>query len=750
MASGIVDGASPGSIDNIMDEEEDQLMEDYLGAAVNDDNLESPTKSLNANQQIVQQKLNYNTISNSSGSPNQNEDVHMQSASKQQTLNFNDENYRSSPSQLKNNPRQNDIQFQDYLGNNKKSNFQQQQQQLNDVDQLMRVLNNKNSVNSNHQRNQNDLHNNDVKQINLFSSSSPGNNVNNLVDGNNLEFNLGINDDEETRSFIPARDYQQNFNDLDSKMDQQSEINEDNMFPQYQNDLTNNNLTTNGDQNEDLIDRAITKLKYHLLSFGYPDPGNMRSNKKKDIKLRIKCMAAILKQRQKDLDYRQNIDQKLSRLQYDKEMFEDKHKKAVARCQEMEKEKFALQLQIKDKANEVKNTVDRQKTLNKGQNEITGKLEQRIVLLNIELKKVETQNNKLQEHIKRLMGGDKQLFANGLEVTSKVQNGLGISRNVPEREFVEQVKRGNELVIERYQHENHHLKDCLMLLQSEIKTTMDQHFIPLTQLNQAQIPLTLLDELKILNTSQFKLEQVIKPLQLNIPQNTTSLSLMTKAFNENMKKFNRFYSQILNPLTTCKIMVDINQMLAERAAASGEGNSCVYQPVTSYDELKQIIKKGTIQMVVSLGAFKNGVTANNTSGNQQQKQQNNDRGRQTDQTRGAMPSNTIHPTSKSRKKWQTSMSPVKQLPPQIQQQATQLQKIDEIPQSHQMHQQKSINPKQQQDPRSKILNLMDNDQEEDFDPTTTQIHRLNLGRQRTNTHTGATTNSQYKHSFRPN
>jgi hypothetical protein len=48
-------------------------------------------------------------------------------------------------------------------------------------------------------------------------------------------------------------------------------------------------------------------------------------------------------------------------------------------------------------------------------------------------------------------------------------------------------------------------------------------------------------------------------------------------------------------------MLDINQMLAERSAASGDGNSASYKPITSYEELKQIIKQGTIQVVVSLG-----------------------------------------------------------------------------------------------------------------------------------------------------
>ena len=75
----------------------------------------------------------------------------------------------------------------------------------------------------------------------------------------------------------------------------------------------------------------------------------------------------------------------------------------------------------------------------------------------------------------------------------------------------------------------------------------------------------------------------------------------TKIFTENMKKFKRFYQDILNPLNLCKIMLDINQMLAEKSAASGDGNTAQYKPVTTYEELKQIIKTGTIKVVVSLG-----------------------------------------------------------------------------------------------------------------------------------------------------
>ena len=45
--------------------------------------------------------------------------------------------------------------------------------------------------------------------------------------------------------------------------------------------------------------------------------------------MRIKCMAAMLKQREKDIEYRQQFDQKIMRMQQDKEIYEEKYKKAV-------------------------------------------------------------------------------------------------------------------------------------------------------------------------------------------------------------------------------------------------------------------------------------------------------------------------------------------------------------------------------------------------------------------------------------
>lgn len=71
------------------------------------------------------------------------------------------------------------------------------------------------------------------------------------------------------------------------------------------------------------------------------------------------------------------------------------------------------------------------------------------------------------------MGGEKQLFLNGVDISAKALNGQAVMRNVPERDFLDTVKRGSDTVIERLQHENHLLKDCLMLFQNELKTAME-------------------------------------------------------------------------------------------------------------------------------------------------------------------------------------------------------------------------------------------------------------------------------------
>ncbi len=101
------------------------------------------------------------------------------------------------------------------------------------------------------------------------------------------------------------------------------------------------------------------------------------------------------------------------------------------------------------------------------------KLEQKASKLQCELKKRDGEVLKLQDQIKRLMGIDKYHYQNSIELSTKATNGQLISKNVPEAEFAQLLKGGSEQMIARLQQENETLKDCLVLVQNELKMAID-------------------------------------------------------------------------------------------------------------------------------------------------------------------------------------------------------------------------------------------------------------------------------------
>lgn len=101
------------------------------------------------------------------------------------------------------------------------------------------------------------------------------------------------------------------------------------------------------------------------------------------------------------------------------------------------------------------------------------KLEQKASKLQCELKKRDGEVLKLQDQIKRLMGIDKYHYQNSIDLSAKATNGQLISRNVPEAEFAQVLKGGSEQMIAKLQQENENLKDCLILVQNELKLAID-------------------------------------------------------------------------------------------------------------------------------------------------------------------------------------------------------------------------------------------------------------------------------------
>ena len=75
------------------------------------------------------------------------------------------------------------------------------------------------------------------------------------------------------------------------------------------------NHNSNSKKDVDQLEQALDKIKYHIISYGFPDPGNIRSSKRKDTRQRLKTFAAMLKQRQKDMQVIDGFTGKMTRLQ---------------------------------------------------------------------------------------------------------------------------------------------------------------------------------------------------------------------------------------------------------------------------------------------------------------------------------------------------------------------------------------------------------------------------------------------------
>jgi hypothetical protein len=60
----------------------------------------------------------------------------------------------------------------------------------------------------------------------------------------------------------------------------------------------------------DQLDEVIQKLQIMAVGYGFPEPGNLRSKNKKEIKSTIKCFSAMLQQRENDIRFQKTVGEK--------------------------------------------------------------------------------------------------------------------------------------------------------------------------------------------------------------------------------------------------------------------------------------------------------------------------------------------------------------------------------------------------------------------------------------------------------
>ena len=104
----------------------------------------------------------------------------------------------------------------------------------------------------------------------------------------------------------------------------------------------------------DDLDILIEQVTDYILMNQLPHPGNLRSHKKKDVKLRIKCFQALLLQKEKSFQTKNQWQEKVRRLEMDLEIQENKNAQLQRQVQQLDKQKYQTELKAKESAEKAK------------------------------------------------------------------------------------------------------------------------------------------------------------------------------------------------------------------------------------------------------------------------------------------------------------------------------------------------------------------------------------------------------------
>lgn len=77
-----------------------------------------------------------------------------------------------------------------------------------------------------------------------------------------------------------------------------------------------------------------------------PDPGNLRSSKKRDIRQRLKCLQTLVSQKEYDLKFREGASERIKRADQDKDIYKKKVSILEQKILEVEKQKYLVELKV--------------------------------------------------------------------------------------------------------------------------------------------------------------------------------------------------------------------------------------------------------------------------------------------------------------------------------------------------------------------------------------------------------------------
>eukprot|EP00357_Protocruzia_adherens_P006335 CAMPEP_0115014230 /NCGR_PEP_ID=MMETSP0216-20121206/25942_1 /TAXON_ID=223996 /ORGANISM="Protocruzia adherens, Strain Boccale" /LENGTH=483 /DNA_ID=CAMNT_0002383905 /DNA_START=89 /DNA_END=1540 /DNA_ORIENTATION=+ len=251
---------------------------------------------------------------------------------------------------------------------------------------------------------------------------------------------------------------------------------DDDLFANYLNQADINGLAADRQAiNKERLESDISMIQNSLTAYGFGHPGDLFSTSLPEVRKTVDVILALLKQRQKDLDFRSGIYERTQRVESDNKSLKLQIERLTSQRETLKNEIGSLQNLQKAQEKKTKSEISRlQHDLNDLQKSHT-KLMHRDSQYQHELRKKEAAFNKLQEQLQKKIWTDKMLsnLKNSLDLQGAFHhNGPQLFNKNGFAEFGYMVSRGYEEMRNRLTSENHELRESLTVIQRELLDIM--------------------------------------------------------------------------------------------------------------------------------------------------------------------------------------------------------------------------------------------------------------------------------------
>ena len=315
------------------------------------------------------------------------------------------------------------------------------------------------------------------------------------------------------------------------------------------------------------LSNSIKHITSTLVSYGFPPLGNMFSTDHQEINKTVSSIYALLQQRQKDISFRSDVNEKIRGLENEKNKLQQLVERNYEQKTLLENELGKVQNSLKN--TNAKNKQEKDKLLSE-RDELKReniKLAHKESQCLHELKKKDAAYAKLQEQLRKTLGEKDLPVKNSIELMSPLHTtGPSLFGKNGDSEFSFMISRGFEENQNVLLLENKELRTAFELLQGELQEMMQQR--------REAFHKRYSDELgeNAPDFKEFQME-VIRPEMFNMPFQKVSEDVV-KTFQENMRVYRNF--------------MDKNDDLT--AEIDGEGDE-KFQQIKCIGDLKELLSK---------------------------------------------------------------------------------------------------------------------------------------------------------------